>query len=188
MEIVLGIFEGVAAIALASGLVWLGREAKKRLDNQKRLERQIDGMHEALLAHKSVTDSLRKMIEAGHDEMIVGLAPVQENAILVATRLDDIMRTVHLNQENAADVDSLLTREVSVLKQHVEALEKGSDQLIGMDEVLPRIEVLEDMVAQHERRTSGRPLSSGVERIQQHAALKRELGEDGSFSDAPRGR
>jgi hypothetical protein len=66
--------------------------------------------------------------------------------------------------------------------------ERGSAHLTGMDEVLPRIEVLENVVLIHEQRMGGRPPSPGVDRIHWHAELKRQLGEDGSFSDAPRGR
>lgn len=53
-----------------------------------------------------------------------------------------------------------------------------------------RIGALEIRVAELESRIVTRlpRMSPGVERIQQQAALKRELGEDGTYSDAPRGR
>jgi len=53
-----------------------------------------------------------------------------------------------------------------------------------------RIDALEIRVAELESRTVTRlpRLSPGEERIQQHAVLKRWLAEDGSLSDAPKGR
>lgn len=59
-----------------------------------------------------------------------------------------------------------------------------------LKEDLPRIDALETQVAKLESGTVAGLLrrSPGVERIEQHAALKRELGEDGFISDAPRGR
>jgi hypothetical protein len=134
VEIVLNILEGVAAIAVASTLVWLWHRGKKYLDNQKLSERRIDALQEALLTNKSVTDSLRKLIEAMHDEMTAGLTSVEENAVVLAKRLDDIMHTIHLNQENAADVDSALTREVVALsKQISEILQTTTDLSARVD-------------------------------------------------------
>jgi hypothetical protein len=91
------------------------------------------------------------------------------------------------------------------LEERVVALQKDSDQLrayetnlhtvgsdptapIGIAELLPRIDLLATKVADLERRTGGRLLSQAEVVIQQHAALKYQLGEGGSFSDAPNGQ
>jgi hypothetical protein len=146
-----------------------------------------------LTAHRRRLTAVEARVDTFDAKVLTLESDFQTNYAALSPRVNDSWRMLQEIRTQLADLEQRvadLRKDSDQLRQWVIQLHRVDDPnvLVGIDDVLPRIDLLATKVADLERRTGGRPLSRAEVTLQQHAELKHQLGEDGSLSDSPKGR